>query len=364
MQDQSIKEKAKREKDTSRLTVWYILEVLKNHSDDLNTLTTKRVKELLEKDFNIKLETKYVGLYLNELYDNEYKGIKIGCAERRIRKVKVNGQEEEQELRSGWYYNHDISALEFTYFVDRLLFSKYIPPKQCEELIKTLEKLSNERFETRSRIPYYSSTEKDFLLYALEEVSYAIDKGWKIRFKFNVYGTDKKLNPIKNKDGTDKIYTVSPYEIAVKNERYYMICAMDATEKYDNKNFLHFRLDYMDGIEILKERRRRLSEILVYGKEFNLHEYMKGRIYMNTGNKITVTFRISPLMISPVVDWLGHDFVITEVTDDYVTIRADVIDEDMFYWALQYGLSVEVLTPENLRDRIRTAIEDIRKKYK
>jgi len=338
--------------------IWYILDVLKRHSDDYNPLTIGKIKELIRKDHNIDLTAKIIGSYINLL-----NGIddKVDYQKESVR--IVDG--EEQLVRSDWYYAHDLTAVEFNYMVDRLLFSKYIPPKQCEQIIKTFSELSSDRYKPRGKIPYNTTTDENYLLTALETVDHAKRIRRKIRFTFNGYGVDKKLSPVKKDDGTDQIFTVSPYEIAIKNERYYLICAFDANERYENKKLYHFRLDYMSNIEILdKEKARPISDVIGYGRELRLHDYMKGRIYMNTGDKVPVVFRIHPDLISSIVDWVGIDFTVTEKTDDYVSVRVNVVEEDMFYWALQYGLNVEILKPDDLRKRIRDATEKMWKKYK
>ena len=348
----------KKPEGSTKERIWYILDVLKRHSDDFNPLTKEKIKELIKNDHDKNISVKIIGEYLIRLYDIDEK-VDFQKESSRL----IDG--EEQFVRSDWFYVHDLTATEFNYMVDRLLFSKYIPPKQCKQIIKTLEEVSNKRYKARGTTPYNSTTEETYLLTAIDLVDRAKRIRRKIQFKFHVYDINKKLSPVKNKDGTDRIYTVSPYEIAIKNERYYMICAFDATEKNESKKLYHFRMDYMSNIEILhNEKARLLRDVIGDRRELRLHDYMKGRIYMNTGEKITVVFRIDSDLISSIVDWVGNDFSITDVTDGLATIRAEVVAEDMFYWALQFGLSVEVLKPDALRDRIREAVQDMCRKYK
>ena len=49
--------------------------------------------------------------------------------------------------------------------------------------------------------------------------------------------------------------------------------------------------------------------------------------------------------------------------DGTVTISVQVNEEDAYYWALQNGDLVEVLQPQSLRDRLRSAVGKMRRKY-
>ena len=45
----------------------------------------------------------------------------------------------------------------------------------------------------------------------------------------------------------------------------------------------------------------------------------------------------------------------------YVNFRVN--EEALVYWAMQYGESVEVVSPKSTRDKIKTLIEKMRLKY-
>ena len=63
------------------------------------------------------------------------------------------------------------------------------------------------------------------------------------------------------------------------------------------------------------------------------------------------------------IDWFGRDFLILEQDDTFVKIRVFCNENSMFYWALQYGQSVEILRPYTLRYRILTALRDMEARY-
>ena len=68
-------------------------------------------------------------------------------------------------------------------------------------------------------------------------------------------------------------------------------------------------------------------------------------------------------MMDDLIDWFGKDFSIVSKSDDLMEIRVIVNEMAMFYWALQYGTEVEVKSPERLREKIRSAVNEMVEKY-
>lgn len=65
------------------------------------------------------------------------------------------------------------------------------------------------------------------------------------------------------------------------------------------------------------------------------------------------------------VDWFGLDFVIMRIeTENEAVIQVKSSEQAMVFWAMQYGEYVEVLEPENIRDRIKENIREMAEKYK
>jgi predicted DNA-binding transcriptional regulator YafY len=69
--------------------------------------------------------------------------------------------------------------------------------------------------------------------------------------------------------------------------------------------------------------------------------------------------------MNELVDWFGKDFsiLLEERRDGRLLISLKCNENAFFYWALQFGLSVEVLEPEGLRGRIAQAVEIMNEKY-
>jgi predicted DNA-binding transcriptional regulator YafY len=76
-----------------------------------------------------------------------------------------------------------------------------------------------------------------------------------------------------------------------------------------------------------------------------------------------VTFRADKNIIGHIVDWLGKDVTFTEIKEDSIVVSVRVNLNAMLYWALQYGNSVEILSPETLRNSVRDVVSKMWGQY-
>ena len=81
------------------------------------------------------------------------------------------------------------------------------------------------------------------------------------------------------------------------------------------------------------------------------------------GESVRVKFRAKRHIVKDIIDWFGYDVHLSDDGEDSVIAEVKVSQQAMFYWSLQYGEHVEVLTPESLRERVGTAAKGIAEKY-
>ena len=74
------------------------------------------------------------------------------------------------------------------------------------------------------------------------------------------------------------------------------------------------------------------------------------------GERVTVKMRTFPYMMDALVDWFGKDFRIMQEENDQMIVTLSCNEAAMKYWALQYGLYVEILEPQSLRTTVREAV--------
>ena len=333
-----------------KMLIVNILDILKNYTDENHRLSQKQIIDILEKDYNMKVDRKAVKRNLLNLIDS---GHYLEYSE----SIRTNKKGEEESMYSDWYYIRDFSDAELRLLIDSLLFSKHIPYSQCKELIGKLEGLSNKYF--KSKVGYIRSLPENLpenkqLFYTIEILDEAIGEGKQVSFMYNEYDIDKKMYPRKNNKGEVRDYIVNPYQMAATNGRYYLICNLDGKDNISN-----YRLDRVTDIKKLDINIRDKKQAKGATQNLDLQRFMAENIYMFGDESVRVSFRAKRYIVNDILDWFGKDVVFTDADEDEVTVNVRVSEEAMFYWSMQYGEHIKVLEPESLQNRVRHAAKVI-----
>lgn len=316
------------------LAILRILNILETYSDCDHPLKQEDIAKYLERDYGIKLDRKAIGRKVNDLKSVvEIESTRHGCflAERRF---------EDSELKM---------------LIDGVLSSKYITAKHSKQLIEKLCGLSNKYFRSHVKNVYsvndWGKTDNCAVFYNVEIIDEAIERKRQIRFDYNKYGADKKLHKTKT-------HTVSPYQLMLHNQRYYLI---SCNEQW--KNIGHYRLDKITDIEIVEDAP--ITDIrTLEGHESGLdyREMASALPYMFTDKPEMVEMRVDKGAIDSVVDWFGYNITVKEEGEGY-KVRLKVSLNAMEYWAMQFLNSVEIISPASLREKIKNNLASATEKY-
>lgn len=333
-----------------KLLIINILDILKKYTDVNHRLSQRDILELLRKEYNMKADRKAVKSNLMNLIDFGYP---ISFSE----SIRIGKNGEEEIICTDWYMEHDFDDGELRLLIDSLLFSKHIPYSQCRELIKKLEGLSNIYFHAKVRhictMPDNQPSNKQ-LFYTIDVLDEAISKKRQVIFEYCSYDVDKKLCPRKREDGKVREYIINPYQLAATNGRYYLICNYD---KYDGIS--NYRIDRISNIRILDSPVKPLESV----NGLDLSKHMAEHIYMFAGESIRVKFRANRCILNDIIDYFGMDAEFSDITDQHLTVKVNINEDDMFKWAIQYGDTAVILEPEALRERVYNALKQAVKMY-
>ena len=335
-----------------------ILDILRQYTDENHKLSQNDIMELLERDYDMKADRKSVKRNITSLLEMGYP---IEFTETLRMYPNKEGEMEESYILSDFYLEREFTDAELRLLIDSLLFSKHIPYSQCKDLVDKLEGLSNRYF--KSRVKYIATLPETTpknpeLFWTIEVLDEAIAKEQQVAFTYNSYGTDKKLHPRLNDDGTVKEYIVNPYQMAAANGRYYLICNFD---RHDNVS--NCRLDRITGIRLLDTPRKPMKQVPELKNSLYLPKHMAEHLYMFSGESVPVTFRMKKSILNDVIDWFGTEIVFSNETEDEVTARVTVNHSAMRHWALQYCRHVRVLAPEDLAKQIKTDLKEAMESY-
>lgn len=321
-----------------KLAILYLLDILKKYTDEKHSLTYAEIDTKLQNEYGIKLDAKTIAKYINLLQDY---GIDIekrgnnGCA--------VIGR--------------SIDNSELSFLIDAVFSSKPISSQHAQDLIQTLLKDSSVYEKKRYSYIYKAdeitrANNKEYF-YTIDTISRAIEENKQISFTYNEVLLNKKLKARFN----GKEFIINPYFMINNHGKYYLVC------NYDKYNTLsNYKIECISNIKILDTKIKPL-QLLEDTQDFDISKYVNEHIYMFTGKTIQTTIKISnPKILNDVVDWYGENIIVKE-KDDEIFVSFNVNEQAFLYWALQYGMNIEVVKPLTTRNKYVEMLKQILTKY-
>ena len=354
-----------------KLVILYILDILQKYTDEEHRLSQKEIQDILRREYEMTVDRKAVKRNLLNLIEYgsniEYREVSRKDIFRKKDFVSYKGTSdfadkeisEDDLLWTDFYLKQKFTNEELRLLIDSMLFSKHIPYSQAKELIKKLESLSNIYFKSCSQYIYplpVERTDNKQVFYNIAILDDAIRKKKKVLFEYAEYHTDKKMHLKKREDGSVREYIITPYQMAVQEGKYYLICNYD---KYDDIS--NYRVDRIRNIQILEEKGKPFETLKWSGHQpMNLNEYMKEHVYMYSSENVFVKFRIVKAMISDVIDLFGKGVNFSEETDTHVSVSVHVNERAAEQFEKNYAPDVVILQPKRLRDKLR---DDLKKAW-
>ena len=321
--------------ESKKLALLRILDILKKHTDINHPLTQEDIAKYLENDYGIIIERKAIG--------------------RNISLLKEAGYAIETNHLGNYLEERDFEDSELRVLIDGVLCSKYINATYSKDLIYKLCSLANKYFQAHVKNIYsvneWNKTESKSLFYNIEQIDEAIEKELQIKFDYNKYGIDKKLHFTKS-------HTVSPYQLIVHNQHYYL---MALHEYY--QNIVHYRVDHITNISLTDNKLTDIHNIKGYEQGINYEELSTSYPYLFTDDLQTIVFGAKKAIIDDIVEWFGTN-VQMEENEDTIKVTVKASPNAMKYWAMQYLNSVEIISPLTLREQIKKDLLKGIDKYK
>lgn len=339
-----------------KLAIIYILEALEKHSSETVKISQQKLIELVYEDHGMKLDRKTIRHNLSMLLEAKFP---LEYEERR----RINKHGQEEVILTNWYYKHERKwdDSELRMMIDSLIFSNYLPPKQCRDMVKKIAELGNEESQRKLSGTYDTAIQRPVnksLFYTISVLTDAISLKKQVMFRYCDYDTDMKLHP-RQADGEDKIYTVNPYKLLSLNGRYYLLC-----NTKHHEGISAFRVDRINDIGILKTAVKSVRSIKGYENGIDLGEYITEHPNMWGGEVIRCTLRCSRYTVNDLIDSFGDSFRVSRDMGDTIDISVRVSEDAMFHWALQFADCVEVISPESLRKKIGKTLREAADKYR
>lgn len=326
-------EKRKGRSQNQRLKLFYLLDYLLEETDETHTKKVQEIIEHFENYYKIPVEQKTVCSDLHLLdeygYETQYDG--------RTRGWRIIGREfETQELQL---------------LIDSVQASRFITQKKAKELTDKL-KAKASRFdrvllERRCYVPNRVRSMNDKIFYSLDDLHIAIANDWQITFRYFYF------TPKKERAYYKKTYSASPYALLWSDNNYYLLA-------YESGKMKHFRVDKMDGIDIVRTKREG-KEVF---KDMKLNERSLRMFSMFSGKVQKVKIRFSNHLANVVIDRFGRDIVMVPDDEKHFTIHTDIeVSPQFFGWLCGLGRGARILAPAEVVEEMGNYVKGIAEMY-
>lgn len=323
-----------------KLYIMYILKTLKEYSDENHPLKQIDIISKIKNNFDVSMDRKTISRTIDSLIDM---GIDI---------VKLD---------SGGCYiaDRELESSEITYLIDALFSSKSVSSKQALNLSKKLSNMlsiyKRKKYNYMYKVEEVNRSDNKQLFYTIDQISEAIEKGKKISFNYDRFYFDDEQKSRQK----DKNYIVNPYFMVNSQGKYYLVCNYDYFDDIAN-----YRIEQIKNIKILDMPIKSITKLSGYEKGLDKSKYINENIYMFNTETVTAKIKIhNPYSVNYVLEWFGKNTNIYRENDEiYATVKVN--ETSLIYWCLQYGESVELVSPASTREEIKKVVEEMGKRYK
>lgn len=320
------------------LASFYIMDILKIYSDEKHYLNYSEISDKIKEKFNTDIDPKTIGKYIG--FMQEYgldieKKRNVGCA----------------------LVNRTFDSSELSFLIDAVFSSKSISLGHAQDLIKSLMSESSiyeqKRYDYVFKTDDISRNDNKAFFYTIDTITRAIEENKQVSFTYNEFMTNKKTKTRFD----SKEFIINPYFMINNRGKYYLVCNY---YKYDT--LANYKIECISNIKILDTPIRPLND-LQDTKDFDIGKYVNEHIYMFSGDTVEATIKLAnQKTINDVIDWFGNDITVKE-RDDGLYVSLKVNEQAFLYWALQYGMNIEIVKPVATKKKYIEMLKKIMCKY-
>lgn len=344
------------EKTGKKLSIIYILLVLKDHSDARHALSQQEILQYLEKEYSLVMDRKSVKRNLDALCAA---GLPVHC--RQVRRIR-GGKEEMISL--DWYYEHLLEEEEAEALLDGLYFSH----KNYGFIKNTADKLyrAGSPFTERKRdfmrnIPSADSKKGDEeeTERTLRAIADAVRQKSRLSFFYDHYEADGRKHHNQYPAGVDQRYEVSPYWVLTADGHYYL-CACPS----QGEEAVLYHVERISEADVLSHIPARASKtVRGIEKGISLPKALGMFPYVKSVISERCTFRVDHRMITQVMEDFGKAARFLSADASHADIEAETDPRALALWAAQHAPYVRVTGPPSLVKRMKKTAEAFYQMY-
>ncbi len=324
---------------SSKLKLLYLMDILLEYTDEENPITLARIIEMLERR-GVSAERKSL-----------YADIDL------LREYGLDILTKKQKQFSYYIGSREFELAELRLLVDAVQSARFITRKKSEQLIKKLESLaSHSQARTLHREVFVLDRVKapnERIYYNVDILHLAISDGMKVSFRYFEYAPDKTKRY--RSDGA--MYTVSPYALMWANDFYYLVAYYD---KYEG-DFTHFRVDRMEDVGALDERR--VPAVEATGAELDVARYGNRMFSMYGGESTKIRLRCRKHLVNVVIDRFGLDVPMMPDGEWFIATVEVAVSPMFLGWLCSFGGDMRVLSPKSVGELLKQQAQSVAQLY-
>lgn len=328
----------KRERSNQKLKLLFLMKILNEETDQYHGITLVEIGAKLQA-YGINAERKGI-----------YKDIEV---------LRDFGMDIEGYQKDRTYYykvmSRDYELAELKLLVDAVQCSRFITEKKSKSLIqKITRQASNYEKKELERHVYVNGrikSDNKTSLINIDHIHEAITKKKQISFHYFNWTVNKKQEL---RHG-GKLYIISPWELILDNENYYLV-AYDS----EDKKIKHYRVDKMLDVEVTDVDSEGKDEFLAV----DITEY-SGKVFgMFGGNEEMVHMLCENDKAGIIIDQFGKDVRMLKVDDEHFEVSAHVaISSHFVSWVMGLGSGIKITGPENVVEFVKNEVRRMKEVY-
>lgn len=321
----------------------YIMEVLKEHSDEDHPLTAPAISRILSDEYGIEAERKSIRRDIKVLEST-------GLTE------DVDTKGIPQDRRGTYYADRPFEDWQLKLLIDAVNHALFLSDKDARQMTETLLRMTGpgSRALLKSNMQQHESVHATGFRYVLDTLLKSIKDEVQVSFKY--FDLDENGEKIYRKDA--RRYLVNPYHVFWVNRNYYLIC-----NTHGKDGLSSYRLDKMDSARISETARIPVSRLPKGDLTEKAERYPTDNASQFMGDSIPVDVRCEKKWLGSVRDVFGYNNVkkIPGTEDNYKILTVD--SEGLYISLMHLGERIQVLGPEKVRITLTEKLRNILNMY-
>lgn len=328
------------EKTGKKLSLVYILLILKKYSDLQHALSQQDILQYLEKDYGMVIARKSVKRNLEVL---RTAGLPVRC-----REVRRSRSEKEEMISLDWYYEHLLEENELSALLDGLYFSHgnygFIKAT-AGKIRREASPFADGDRDFMRNIPAENKKSDDGETgKTLRIIADAVRQKHKISFFYDHYEADGKKHHNQYPAGVDQKYEVSPYWVLTADGHYYL-CACPS----QGEEAVLYHVERISEAEVLTDipvrpsrSVRGIEKGVLLPKSLGMFPYVTGI------ESELCTFRADHRIITQVIEDFGKSAHFLSADALHAEVQTEADPHALALWAAQHAPYVRITGPPSL----------------